>query len=251
MDLHFLVALTIRSFAILSQGLLTIIQNRERVVLNYTTASLWLCFLVYTVLKKRDNLVFLSVGLTLIAMNFVMIGLSDRSAMGVDFIATIYRYYFELMLLVIIFLRLIVSDIAFPAVFHNPFQRLSKELRSIYFQGIALVIYALCSFVSYYHIIHSNHIHFSRYPKTREYINNLITGIERIKADRPQNLSFDENGMVPAYVLGYYTDICRFSEFLRIFDLEPLFGISTQNYYRINKNGEVEKLAPDKCDIRS
>lgn len=237
LDFQFLTVFVVRSFAILVQGLFTAIYNPGNAVLNVLVPLCCVGFFAYTVTKKPSNVFLWLVGLGLISLNFLLIASSPRNFFGIDLTRS-YRYYFELTFLVVIFVKLILDNIPAQKALSDLPERVRRALQSKYVQVALIIAYVSLSFVNHQQLMDTR---YARYRRAREYVKNLSSGISKLKANPPENLSFID-GTVPDYVTGFKWKMRPYSAFLQIFDLKALCGIPTENFYTISDTGEVRKI---------
>jgi len=238
LDLQFLAAFVGRSFYYLGHGLFTAVYHPENAVLNITIALSYLSLFTYSVVKKRANILIWVLGMGVIGLNSLLIAASPRNIFGLSNLLT-HRYYFELVFLAVIFLKLILSNIPSRDALSGLPERAQRVLLSTHFQIVLILVYACLSFYNCRVLMSTPR--YSRHDQVKVYMENLSAGIAGFKADPPANLSFTE-GAVPEYVTGFRWKMRPYSIFLQIFALEASYGVPTEDFYTITEAGEVRKV---------
>jgi hypothetical protein len=154
--------------------------------------------------------------------------------------ANAYRYYFELMFLVVLFVGMAL---------HN----LPRRARPFFFAGkprwrAALVVLAGCLLVGMASMSYLNFDalldtrRYRRHRQAKEFIENLTVGLDALRAESPEDFAFID-GLAPVFITGKTAaHIRRYSDFLTIFDFDARFDTLAPRLYRITETGEIRQV---------
>jgi len=237
-DLRHITEFITQSFNFLGEGLFTVVYNGENTPLNALIGVCCLGFFVYSMARARANILIWLVGLGAIGLNFLLIATSPRNVFGLGSVLT-HRYYFELVFLVVIFLKLILDNLSVGQAlswFPKPVQIVLQSQR---FHLALIVVYASLSFFNSQVLMGTPR--YARHNQVKAYMENLSTSVARLKANPPENLAFVD-GNVPEYITGFKWKMRPYRMFLQLFKINAAYGVLTENLYTITETGEIERV---------
>lgn len=240
LDAGFLLDFERRSFAILSESVFGVVYRGLAKPTNALIFGFWLVFIAYTVAREPMNAVVWSAGIALVAANVAAIAISQRTERFGLSIAKSYRYYFELMFLVILFVGMALHNLPRrdrPSFFsRNP----RWKQAGVVLAGCLLATMASMSFSRFEALLDLPR--YRRHPQAKEFVENLTAGLDELRAERAEDFAFVD-GLAPRFLTGKTAaHIRRYSDFLRVFDFDARFGTAAPHLYRITETGEVRRV---------
>jgi len=243
-DAGFLLDFERRSFAILSEGVFGVVYQGSAKLLNAVLFGFWVLFIAYTVARQPKNATAWIAGIALVAANVAVIAISHRTERFGLSIANSYRYYFELMYLVVLFAGIALHNLpprAWPPSFAgNPRWRPA---------WVALACCLLAAMASMSFLRFASLLELPRYRRhlqAKEFVENLTAGLDELRADRRDDFAFID-GLAPAFLTGKTAaHIRRYSDFLKVFEFDARFGTAAPRLYRITETGEVRRVGRDR-----
>jgi hypothetical protein len=240
LDAGFLLDFERRSFAILSEGVFGVVYWGLAKPVNAVLFAFWLGFIAYTIAKEPKNAVVWIAGVVLVAMNVAVIAVSHRTVRFGLSMANSYRYYFELMFLVVLFVGMALHNLpprARPSFFtRNPRWRPAW----LALAGCLLAMMALMSFFRFEALLDTPR--YRRHLQAKEFVENLTAGLDELRADRREDFAFVD-GLAPRFLTGKTAaHIRRYSDFLTVFDFDVRFGTAAPRLYRITETGKVRRV---------
>ena len=241
LDAGFLLDFERRSFAILSEGVFGVIYRGSAKTINAVLFAFWLGFIAYTIAREPKNAIVWIAGIALVATNVAVIAISHRTERFGLSMANSYRYYFELMFLVALFVGMALHNLPprarLPLFLGNPRWRPAW----VAFAGCLLAAMASMSFLRFEALLDLPR--YRRHLQAKEFVENLTTGLDELRADRRKDFAFVD-GLAPGFLTGKNAaHIRRYSDFLKIFDFDAPFGTAAPRLYRITETGEIRRVA--------
>jgi hypothetical protein len=240
LDVGFLLDFERRSFAILSEGVFGIVYWGLAAPVNAVLFAFWLGFIAYTIAKEPKNAVVWIAGVSVVALNVALIAVSHRTERFGLSMANTYRYYFELMFLVVIFVGMALHNLP-PRTRPSRFTRNPRwKTMWVVLAGCALALLASMSFFRFDALLDTPR--YRRHRQAREFVENLTAGLDELRADPSRDFAFVD-GLAPRFLTGKTAaHIRRYSRFLTIFDFEARFDAAAPRLYWITETGEVRQI---------
>lgn len=236
----FLLEFELRSFAVLAAGVFGDVSRPWVAPANFIFMGAWLAFAAYTIARAPWNAVVWAVAITLVALNFGVVAVSQRTVRYGLSLAATPRYYFELMFIVVLFVAMALHNLParspIAALARHPGRRLAMTLVA---SGMLLAL-AVVSFAHFESLLETR-----RYRRNRDakvFVDNLRADLDALRR-RPQGEFAFVDGLVPSYLTGKSADhVRRYSKFLGIFGFEARFDPAASTLYAITEQGEVRPV---------
>jgi hypothetical protein len=229
-----------RSFAILSEGVFGVVYLGLAFPVNAVLFAFWLVFIAYTIAREPKNAVVWITGVLVVAANIAVIAVSHRTERFGVSMANSYRYYFELMFLVVLFVGMALHNLpprARPSLFtRNP--RWTPAWVALASGLLALM--AVMSFLRFEALLDTPR--YLRHLRAKEFVENLTAGLDALRAERREDFAFVD-GLAPRFLTGKTAaHIRRYSDLLKVFDFDARFDTAAPRLYRITDLGEVRQV---------
>ncbi len=199
--------------------------------------GLWLCWAAIVALtvalRPRNAIVWLA-ALVTISTNIAVLGLSDRAAAYGHFVAFAYRYYFELLFLLVLFLAMAVqATIPRLTAIWRPPEFAPRVLAAVLVLGVAASSYEqFASLVD------------SRFPASavaRRYFANLETDLRLLEAQPPARRTFVD-GFMPIEIMPLGTWNRSHQVLFELFRVDVAYGPPARGSYLIGNDGRISEL---------
>ncbi len=217
---------------------------------NWLVLGLWLLAVLYTIVRSPRVAVHWLVLSCVVAVNFLLIASSDRANSFGVYIAYSYRYYFDLLFLLVIFGALIIEDVRHrPGVFKSP--RLSGACRSVGQHKSLLLAGFAVLFTA--HSISAGLRHFEQ-DHTRDHVRAhhfLSTAQQSLQAlDITGLIPFAEGALPQDLNGGLFGIPLRHSEFLPTLLPQAWFGVLQGRTHLMDGQGHIAAFAVDTSQER-
>ncbi|MCP1621614.1 hypothetical protein [Pseudomonas nitroreducens] len=192
----------------------------------------WGLVMLVTCLKRRENLIYWLVLLGLVALNFLVIGVSSRGQMFGAYLAGIPRYYFEVLFLPVIFFSLILN----PSSSQYSGEGIRGRYTGVLAIGLA-VLYPLLAYLSAKaQFIEYGEVH----KQAHHYMTRLLANLDELPADRPVRIA---EGNLPLYVYGDWLRVYKpFAVVLPLRYPNLEFVARDVAQYEIDQDGQLKPL---------
>jgi hypothetical protein len=184
----------------------------------------WAGLFLAVCLRRSENRVVCMALLGVLTLNFLVISVSNRVGFFGAFIPLSGRYYLEVLFLVAIFLRLLVTPVAGSG----------KRW------AIGAALFCLSYPVGAYHVAKQNRSELHR--DAQQYMSRLLAGLDALPASQRSLIA---KGTLPLYVYGDFLKIHKpFSDILPLRYPSLQFVDRDQAQYEIVQDGSVVRLSP-------
>ncbi len=188
----------------------------------------WGSLVAYTVVKAPRSALVWGVGVGLVGVNFLMVGLSNRVVLWGHVVAFSFRFYFELIFLVVLFAGMALHRAAARPIATPWIARVVPVLAVVGMAGIAVN--------GYQRITHEFRTHYAYegFGKARRFVENLLPALDELDARAEPVTMLD--GRAPIYM----GDGLRYSVLIRLLgrDKNMLFDNEVADY-RITDTGAI------------
>lgn len=193
-------------------------------------ALFWVSLIVFTCLRRRENLVFWTALISVLALNFLIIAASSRAQMFGVFLAFVPRYFLEVIYLITIFLCLILNPAA-PAAVNNR--------RGGMGAGVLLVLFGVFYPVMAYQSAKASfaRVEAPLHKQTQRFMSTLLSDLDKMPA--AQTIKIAE-GSFPLYVYGQLMQVHKpFADVLPLRYPNLQFVTREQAQFEIDSQGRV------------
>ena len=230
--------------AVVHQGALGVIANFPASTVNTAISILWLIAIAASVVTAPRNALVWAVGFSLYALNAQTIAMSGRMHSLANILATVHRYYFEMMFVVAFFLAFVIHNLDAA----RKLRQSGRGRRILHRGGVALALgITALAHVNFVALLDTDKRYLG-YREVKVYVDNVDRGLAELRSEHPEGFTIGE-GWAPTFVLGLLTrQVGRYSQFLPVFGLDPARIVSVRRAdYLLMESGRIKKN-PDRSN---
>lgn len=246
-DPAFLVVFELRSLAILAEGLLGRVGDGA---IPAWALALVVAPVAITSVLRPWNAAIWAAGLALVAVHIAAIGVSHRTASFGLTAAVSYRYYFELVHVVVLTAALALRGLRLPGPLARRFAAGAGRAAAAAAGAGALLGLAFASAGSFRALLDTPR--YRQYGAARVFVTNLRAGIAALSGIPRDEIAFVDS-LAPDVLTGKsVAHIRRYSDFLTIFGWEGADHPGATRLYQVTDEGVVRRVArpPDAREPR-
>lgn len=240
LDPGFLLEFEVMSSALLAQGVFGVVAPGGSPAAVVAVAAGWLALAAITIAFRPWNAVVWSTGFAVVALNLGVIGISHRTAnFGLTTVWS-YRYYFELMHLVVLFSALALHDLpAGPIVSRLGARGLGRRAAAVVAALLLCALFA-ASFRGFGELLELDRYRIHREAKI--FLDNFRRDLEAVRRQPPGEATF-VYGLVPERITGKpAAHVRRHSDFVALFGMEGRFDPNASHRYQILDDGRIRRV---------
>jgi len=218
----------VHSFSVFAQSPFGIVATPQS-PFPIAVGVVWACAVVATVYRDRFNAVIWLILVATMAANIAMIGLSQRAHDLGGLIAYQYRYQFELVLPLVVFVRLMIGH----GATRSPATRIPAWLASPWWVPVMVAAYALYGAFAADRLMRD---HYAANQRAHDYTTRIL---QELPSQRPLTLL---EGRVPRYMWVYDRSLRFQSKFLPLLGIDARYDVPAEPLYRIDLDGHVGRV---------
>ncbi|HEX7670595.1 MAG TPA: hypothetical protein VF395_13465, partial [Polyangiaceae bacterium] len=231
----FQLGLVARTFAILGHALLGAQLHYPQYEPSWAVGVGWLLVVAYTVYRARSTAIAWGIASLILALNMLMIGLSNRSALLGATLPFEPRYYFDLAFVAILFLGAILHQIPQD----TPECRWLGVSWRRYVAPLLVPASLLTIGISSFRNVTAHAFEYSRdLPRTRQYMQNLNSDLARLEMGSGEPRTFVD-GFIPTFVTGIDMVFRHHSQLFAVLHAPARFVEVGRADFEVNEAGNV------------
>jgi hypothetical protein len=234
-DLGRMLDVQVIAFTRTSEGLLTLLGPQSDSLLR-VNAAFWLALFSWSALSRPRTAILWFCAAAWISLNFTALAVSGRAVSFGPAVANPPRYYFELMVPLVVFAALMIRELRSEAKTPRRSRPALSRVRKLSILGI-LVLYAC---LSYAHAASWVDERYAMHRRQKEFIENFTAGADALRAAGTTRIDIVDS-RVPRFIVGGFTGPVRYAEFGRLLGLEVARPAARR--FRVSEAGEILPLA--------